>query len=68
VYAPPTPEEETRALAAFQRALRQDPGQLDALLSAHGRAPADVDALVYRIARDPLLSERYAGLLRGESP
>jgi hypothetical protein len=50
---------EPEQAAELADAIAADPGQADALLSAQGLDRASFDALLYDIAADPALTERY---------
>jgi hypothetical protein len=56
--AAPAADAASRA-AEIARAIDADPSRADAILKEKGMTAADLDALMYEVAADPALTDRY---------
>ena len=67
---PPPPPEAVEQLPApvakaveLAKVVQADPANADAVLAAKGSSRAELDGLLYEIARDPTLTDAYARAL-----
>jgi hypothetical protein len=60
------PEDQALRAAAIAREIQADPEQTEAILEQHELSIEEFEALMYEVAGDPELSERYEAALAAE--